>query len=81
MGGGIDQNENLPYNIPNSSSWVDFWCNGEPTFAITNTGQLWGAGENTYGVLGIGSNASYSPVFVRIGTAWSHPAEATHGPF
>lgn len=62
LGDGTLLNRNTPvrFNIPGSRTAIDIASNGRMTFAITDDGQVYGAGENSvnHGLLGINSIAS-----------------------
>ena len=68
-GDGNNTDYSVPTPLPFAGAIQSFVSTGFCTFILTTTGQLWGAGFNTTGQLGINSTALSGTSFVQVGTA------------
>jgi len=73
LGQGNVNNYSSPVQIGSATDWVIVGCGTNSSYAINDSGQLWGWGRNTYsgvGVIGDGTTTNRSSP-VQIGTAQS----------
>ncbi|WP_415060935.1 T9SS type A sorting domain-containing protein [Flavobacterium sp.] len=69
-----------PIQLNTSNNWI-FGIAGKVnnTFMIRNDNTLWGLGQNTYGILGIGNSTPALSSFNQIGNAtWKHISSTFH---
>ena len=73
LGDGTETDIWVPTQITTSTDWQQVVCGPYATFALKSNGTLWGAGDDSYGQLGIGSTVNYRNAFTQVGTEnnWS----------
>lgn len=80
MGNETFISELNPIQLNTSNNWI-FGIAGRVnnTFMIRNDNTLWGLGENTYGILGIGNTIPAQSTFSQIGNStWKHISSTYH---
>jgi len=73
LGNGTNTNKSSPIQIGSATDWYAVFCasTAECHWAINTSGELWTWGNNTEGMLGVGSLTNYSSMVQVAGTTWA----------